>query len=366
MMSNTIDKGRRVPMYVQCAGVLRSAIGQGRYTPGEFLPAERELSREFGVNRLTLRKGLAELVREGLLENIPGAGNRVVRQAPLCIQRFMVACVMQRQGPSPERSPFYADILQGIEGVVSPAGHDLVVATMDPADLWGADGRPCAVPRNLKSHFDGVILIDGITDALIMAYQKRGVPVALVDRPCSLRGVAGVTIDNFNGARTAAQYLIERGHTRMAYVGALPDPVSGERFNGFRAGLEEAGLGFSRRDFIEAGYLIESAHEAMLKYVRKNRSRLPTAVCAINDETAIGVMKALQESSIRIPDDMAVMGFDDISWAAHTNPPLSTVRMPRKQMGELAAQMLLRQLTHPSEPRSSLVLQTELVPRVSA
>jgi len=364
-MMNNIDKNVRIPVYLQCATVIRKAIEDGRYGVGAFLPSERELSREFNINRLTLRKGLAELVRQGLLENIPGAGNRVVTQTPQRVQRYTIACMMLRQGKAPTLSPFYADIIEGIEGVISSAGYDLVVTTLDPSDLWGEDDRPRAAPRNAKMHFDGVILIDGITDELILTYHKKGIPLVLVDRPSSIKGVPGVTVDNRKGAYDAARYMIDQGHRHIAYAGAASDPISDERFSGFKQALDEANITFLKRDFMESGYLIDSSYAVVSRYVSKNRDKLPTAICAINDEAAMGAMKALQERDIPVPEEISVIGFDDIAWSAHTQPPLSSVRMPRKQMGEIAAQMLLQQLTQPTAGVSQVVLQTELIIRDS-
>jgi DNA-binding LacI/PurR family transcriptional regulator len=370
-----VDKKKPVPLYLQCAEVLASRIRQKNYSVGYFIPSERDLSREFKVARLTVRKSLSELVRRGLLESVPGAGNRVVTAEKSVDHLLVIRCVIVRNVRPVSLSPFYADIFSGIEQETARSGCQLVFSAFEKKELWDANGKARAADvrtraaRMLKEGgFNGIIFIDGVPDEFVLAIQKSGVPVVLADKSMAYPGVSSVVPDNISGARDAARYLLDLGHRRIAFLAAPQDPVVEARYKGFLKAHEEAGVRFDSKLFIRGGYEIGPAHAAMKEFLARRRKQdLPTAVFAINDEAAIGVMKALQAHGVKVPDNVSVIGFDDIAWASHTEPPLTTIRIQREEMGRLAANLLIRQIeAGPGKaPATKLLMQTELVVRES-
>ncbi|OQW97038.1 MAG: hypothetical protein BWK77_02820 [Verrucomicrobia bacterium A1] len=366
MTRASIDKTRRVPLHQQCVDLVSKAIRSGEYRPGEFLPSERQLSEQLKINRLTLRKGLAALVRQGLIENVPGAGNRVVAPRKDAATTRVIACVMLRRIGSPTLSPYYADVFAGIEEEITDRGYQLVFASVREEDLWNDDGHPRANPRSAKpGRFDGVILVGGLSDELALAYRAKGVPVVLVDKQVAGADIPSVVPDNRGGAAECARHLVQLGHRKIAFLGARRDPVVTARFEGMTGVLAAAGASFNDRDFIEGDYEIEPARRAMKRYLAENARRLPTAVFAINDEAAIGALRALREAGLKVPGDVSVAGFDDIVLAAQADPPLTTVRIPRKEMGRSAAATLLSRLSSRPGPAARMVVQTELIARQS-
>jgi DNA-binding LacI/PurR family transcriptional regulator len=371
----SIDKKKHVPFYVQCADVIAGRIRKKDYPVGAFIPSERDLCREFKVARLTVRKSLSELVRRGLLESVPGAGNRVVTPGKEPARALAIRCVTVRNVRPVSLSPFYADIFSGIEQETARSGCQLVFSAFEKTELWDANGKAKAsdvrtrAARMLKEGgFSGVIFIDGVPDEFVLAVHKSGVPLVLADKTIAHSSVSSVVPDNTSGARDAARYLLDLGHRRIAFLAAPQDPVVEARYQGFLKAHEEVGARFDPKLFIRGGYEIGPAHAAMKEFlVRHKKQDLPAAVFAINDEAAIGVMKALQAQGVKVPDDVSVIGFDDIAWASHAEPPLTTIRIQREEMGRLAANLLIRQIeAGPGKaPATKLLLQTELVVRKS-
>ncbi|MFH0878633.1 MAG: GntR family transcriptional regulator [Lentisphaerota bacterium] len=364
-MKKTLDTTKRIPFYQQCSSFISKSIEEGHYAIGEFLPPERELSEQFGVNRLTLRKGLAELIRQGVLESVPGAGNRVVMKQGKVHNTKLVGCIINRLVGVRTLSPYYADIFSGIEAGITDMGYNLVFYSVKNADLWAPDGSPLITTQAINTRFSGVLIIGGLPEELASAYLKKGIRVVCVDHFIGRNRLSCVAPDNRGGALEMGRYLVRLGHKRMAFLAAKKDPVVDSRFEGFTQALKEAGCSFHPKDYINGGYEIRPAYHAMKNFLAEHRRNPPTAIVSINDEAAIGAMKALQEAGLQVPRDVSVSGFDDISWSAHSSPPLTTVRIPRDEMGRLAAQMLISQLESGKTTPATTLLNTELVVRES-
>lgn len=272
---------------------------------------------------------------------------------------------MLRHAGMPLMSPYYADIFRSIEEEVAARGHDMIFTSVPYTALWAANKHPRAVPLMPKNNpYKGALLIGGLTDNFAMAYQQMGIPVVLVDKP-AVAGISSVMPDNVRAAACAARHLIGLGHRRIAFLGARPDPVVEARFSGFKSALRRAGLEFDPQDYIHGSYSTHGAFDATRTYLKQRRKQLPTAILAVNDEAAIGVIRALQASRISVPGRMSVMGFDDIAPAAESNPPLTTVRIPRREIGKLAAQRLFARIEDPTAAPSAILLPTRLVVRES-
>lgn len=364
-MSQAVNRERRVPCYQQCAAFIAQSIEEGRYSIGEFLPPERELSRQFCVNRLTLRKGLQELVKRGVLESVPGSGNRVVLKQGTRREARVIGCVMKRHVGVRTLSPYYADIFGGIESAVTETGYSLVFSSVKDDDLWAFDGTSRVLPQAINPNLSGVLMVGGVCDELAAAYRRRGADVVYVDRCVVDRGLSSIVPDNRGGAYEMARYLLGLGHRRIAFLGARLDPVVAARMEGLAAALDEAGLAFREEDFIVGDYEIRPACLAVRRFLAERKGDLPTAIMAVNDEAAMGALKAVQEAGLHVPRDISVAGFDDIQWAVHTDPPLSTVRIPREEMGYVAARVLMDELDQRSGAPLTTVMRTEVVVRES-
>lgn len=262
-------------------------------------------------------------------------------------------------------SPYYADIFEGIEQEVAAHHGEMLFTSIPYTALWMPNHRPRTVPlMPKKNRFQGALLVGGLTDNLAIAYREKGISVMLVDKP-AVAGLSSIMPDNLNAASKATRYLIKLGHRRIAFLGGPSDPVADARYEGFLSTVRKAGLTFDTKDFIRGSYGTDTSAAAMTDYLRHRKRNLPTAILAINDEAALGAIRALQVENISVPKQMSVMGFDDISKAADSEPPLTTMHIPRREMGRLAANALFAQIEDPATPPAVVKLRTDLVIRDS-
>lgn len=265
---------------------------------------------------------------------------------------FAVGVVIhERHLPLDERS-FYGVILATIESEVALHGYHVVFATM----------RDHLVPRCIQEgRVDGVVFLGTDIPPEGVREVNAKMPVVLVDH--HLPGVVSVVGDNVGGGKRAVQHLLDHGHSRIAFVAeTLADPSFRERFEGYKEGLHEHGLPLRKRWVIEGGRRPDSDRRAMERFLRL--PTLPTAIFAANDFMAVGAIRALIEAGFGVPGDVAVVGFDDGALATVVQPSLTTVRVPRVEMGKVAAQALLELLRGEEVPLLS-VLPTPLTVRAS-
>jgi LacI family transcriptional regulator len=186
----------------------------------------------------------------------------------------------------------------------------------------------------------------------------------LVDHRGGDEKAPAVAAANWQGAYKATEYLIELGHRRIGFItGAMDQICAQDRSAGYEAALADHGITFDPELVFEGDFfrpLGYAGARALLEL-----SHPPTAIFASNDVSAFGVMEAVREHGLRIPDDVSIVGFDDIPQAAHVHPPLTTVRQPLEEMGRAATRMLLEHIQDPLHPPERVQLPTELVLRQS-
>jgi DNA-binding LacI/PurR family transcriptional regulator len=254
-------------------------------------------------------------------------------------------------------NPFMGELMQGLGELFEQ--HDLSVLLVPPLNgsLEGAI-RQASV--------DGFISL-GLNpdDPELDTLDRIGIPVVLVDSEAS-ESHPTVNVDDAGGAEEAAQHVLDLGHRRIAVIGLPParahvhrTPTAIRRMAGYEAAIDRAGA--PRPNFLTAGISVaEGAHA--FDSLPKGKRR-PTAVLAMSDMVAIGVMSAAQAAGLRVPEDLSVVGFDDIPMSSWTNPPLTTVRQPTVEKGRLAAHLLIqiikgRAAESPSPLSTSLVIRS--------
>jgi LacI family transcriptional regulator len=251
--------------------------------------------------------------------------------------------------------PYYAQVIAGFESEVVRQGSSVMVLA--------THGRPAAdqMVRDLAGRIDGLVVMDQtIPDATVGDLAEVGVAVILLARP-ELPGL--VTVRSRNDAAMAlTRHLFSHGRRRLCFLGDPErSPDIRERWQGFVRAHREAGLTPPPGPVPCQGFEAEHGYRAALE-VFCGESRPDGIVCA-NDEVASGVYRAAAESGRRIPDDVAVTGWDDVNLAAHLSPPLTTVRQPMRQLGATAARLLFDRIE--GRPVASEVLDAELTIRES-
>jgi LacI family transcriptional regulator len=257
---------------------------------------------------------------------------------------------------------YFTEIIQGVEETLQRAGLSMVLtATHDEARRhrrWMA--------RVLEHGTDGAILVlpdENLAD--LEGLRSHGIPVALVDdRGESSADVPSVGATNFAGGFAAMEHLLSLGHRRIAVVGGPPYRSTRARIAGCRTALQEAGVMPDPLLERPGAFVQETGYEAAMALLRLPEP--PTAIFAGSDLQAMGVYRALYELGLRVPDDVSVVGFDDIPLASLLTPALTTVRQPVREMGALATRMLLRIIAGETLESTRVELATSLVVRESS
>ncbi|WP_194895096.1 LacI family DNA-binding transcriptional regulator [Catenulispora pinisilvae] len=257
--------------------------------------------------------------------------------------------------------PWIGEVIQGAVDVVESGEFGVMLFTCNQGDQ---SMRRFASQVNAKA-FDGLLVIepDGTLD-YITELHTNGLPVVLIDDRESRPGFASVATTNRAGGRQVAHHLLEIGRRHPVVVTGNPGfGCVTERLEGFTDVFEQAGIPLPAEAVLEGDFSIESGHAAVAGALARGVEF--DSVFAHNDLSAAGALQALREAGIAVPGDVAVVGFDDVEFTALTEPPLTTVRQPLRELGATAARMLTAHLGGEALPTEPVVIPTDFVIRGS-
>lgn len=324
----------------------------------------REVAKLAGVSVATVSRvlnshpsvasDLADRVRSAIrsLEQadgpVPGPSRRVVVAFPRRIEEYE---------PDPMGGAFYGQVLTGMHQIFVEGGHDLSLVPYDPSD------EAEAIVKAQQERFDGLILMGAdSSDALAREAQARGMPVIVVDK--QVRGVDSVVSDNLGGAIEVTEHVLQAGYRNLVYLcETLTDPSFLARKQGFEQAIAQSGLSGLNVRCVEVGRGWIDAPTVMNQLYEE--LPLPIAVVAGNDMTALHILAMAQAKGLSVPNQLGMAGFDDIALAARVDPPLTTVRIDKMEMGRLAARRVLERLTMPDLLPITITMHVALVVRHS-
>jgi DNA-binding LacI/PurR family transcriptional regulator len=256
--------------------------------------------------------------------------------------------------------PFFAGMVRGVSGALAETGVQLLLLIAQDLPDRGRLERYV-----VGGHVDGVLLasLHG-DDPLPATLERAGVPAVQVGRPAGATPASYVDADNRGGASKAVGHLAGRGRRRIATIaGPLDMSVGRDRLDGYRDGLAAAGLA-EAGELVEAGDFGEESGAAAMERLLALPGRPVDAVFAASDLMAAGALRALRTAGRRVPEDVAVVGFEDSAVARYAQPPLTTVRQPIEEMGRQATRLLLTEVAG-GRGRMRLILDVDLVVRAS-
>ena len=256
--------------------------------------------------------------------------------------------------------PYFTEVLGGIAEVVVAAGYTITLS------LSAHDESADAYRRVLESRrADGVILLAApMDDVNALRLAASGLPTVFLGEWSNQPTVHSVSIDDRGGALAVVTHLLEQGYTRIAHLTGKPGHASAlAREQGYRAALAAAGRVPAPELVAPGDFSAESGRAAMLAVL--DSGACPDAVFAASDEMAIGALQTLQQRGLRVPEQIAVAGFDDIGLASVMNPPLTSVHHPMREMGHAAAELLLGQINGDLQHPVRRVFATHVVVRAS-
>lgn len=339
--------------------------------PGAGLSAGKEMSignvaEQAGVSVATVSRVLnghanvrAE-TRDKVLAAVAASGYRVnelARNLRTAESRLLLTMVPD------VGNPFYAEIVRGIDSVARQHGYFMLLCDT------GAD------PGRERSYFDllrrrradGAICLDPATVQQALAEESVALPWVACCEFDTAVGVPYVGIDNHRAAGDAVRHLLSRGHRRIALINSGDGYLyARQREQGYLDALREAGIAPHEPWVVHLNSLDYEAGASAAATLMSRGADAPSAIFAVSDTLATGVMKGLRSVGKRVPDDVAVVGFDDISLAAQVDPPLTTIAQPMRELGETAARLLLQRLANRAAQVPGVLLPHRLVVRGSA
>lgn len=266
-----------------------------------------------------------------------------------------------RQNPDQAYSDhFLPQVLSGVSRSTSSHNYRILFEPILPEHHSGAYTQLIH-----ERHVDGIILSGPrYDDTELVTLAAEGAHIVLIGQlPGS--DLPFIDVDNLGGARTATKHLIDLGHRSIGFIANAPQiyTASADRFAGYQAALQDAGISI-RQDFVRFGnFTVQSGYDRMTELL--NSKPVPTALFVASDTVALGAIQAVHEKGLKIPADVAIVGFDDIPLAAYIDPPLTTVRLPAYGLGWGAADLLIRLISNEEIKSSGVLLETELVIRDS-
>jgi DNA-binding LacI/PurR family transcriptional regulator len=392
---NMTLSSRSQPYYVQLADHYRQLILSGAIHPGERLEAEPEIAKRFSLARGTVRHALEILVTEGLLVSVRGKGTFACQQAPKECGK-LVGLIM----------PFIhdalgAEILKGVEARLRQDGYSLI---------FGSSEGDLAIEREQLHRLQtnqvcGLILMPSAKSregVMVSQGFSTGIPLVVVDREVPGYPAASIFVDNCGGARKAVEHLIQLGHRQIGCIthkGRISSVE--ERVRGYDEAMRAAGLlplapiyldwhgptgqglppAFNPEEMNPIDQMLQHPQEGVLHpyggvlhpqegaaYSQEGARypARPTALFCVNDFTAGAVMQHILLRGLRIPEDVALVGFDDIPLAPFLPVPLTTISQPRYEIGQRAADLLIHQIQCGPDEQARVILPTELVVRNSS
>jgi LacI family transcriptional regulator len=329
-------------------------------------PTLVEIAKQAGVSRSTVSRVInnhpnvdqatrarVRLVAESLnyQPNIAARGLAVGRTRILGLAIPMVVSALFSD-------PYFPILNQGITSMCNVMDHSVM--------LWLAEPE---YERRMVRQIMGGGMIDGVilasalmNDPILEALDKRGLPFVLIGKHVARDSVSYVDVDNKSASQEMVAYLLRLGNRRVATITGPRNMGAGvDRLEGYIAALHDRRVPFDPDLVVEGDFTEEGGYRAMQRLL----PLAPDAVFAASDIMAVGAMHAIHEAGLRVPEDIAVSGFDDIPLAARTNPPLTTVRQPIQRLGATAAETLIDLIDHPGTQPRRVLLTTELIIRAS-
>lgn len=329
------------------------------------MPGMREVAREAGVSLSTVSavlSGSEKYVSEEIRNKVLLAANKIGYRCPAKKKKAekVIAVVLPNI-----TSTFFSSLLSGIEDTATDEGYTLV---------FGNSGYHFSKERRFismiqKQSLQGVMIdtVCPITEEnayfeeLRRTFGSKDIPVILLERKIQEPNFGSVYVDHMNNAYQATKHLVQKGYRSIAHVaGKANNPLTVLRLNGYRKVLEEGGIPYDKELVASGDFSPNSGYIAMKKILGIRSDCM--AVFAANDQMAIGAMKAILSEGKRVPEDIAVVGIDNLSVSSMISPSLTTINVPTYQMGRTAVKLLM---DRSKEKRRSVKLPCNLIVRRS-
>ena len=326
-----------------------------------------DIAKRCGVSRSTVSRvinnhpNVSDKVRKRVQKEIKNTGFRphAAARALVSQRSWTIGLVLPRSVNSFFTDPYYPRLIQGIA-----QGCNQLKYTLGLYLLTDAEDEEEIFPRISRSgSLDGILFqSDQIGDQLIDRLAQSGIPMVIIGRPFHNDNISYIDIDNVSAAKTAMRHLISLKYRRIGTItGPLNTTVGIDRKNGYLQALQEEGYPINEKLIVEGDFTEDKGYAGMLKILPEK----PDAVFVASDQMAIGAMRALREKGLRVPEDVAIIGFDDLPLSNSADLHLSTMHQPVSEFGVKAVEFLNDMIVNGTTPPRHIIMGAELVVRES-
>lgn len=354
------------PLHLQVYEFLRREIG-GNHFSGFKLPTERIFAEQFQVSRPTIHQAISILQKKGIVYSIQGKGTFIAKPGSkkekftLKKKTGVIGFCISISGRDAAADNFLSELLRGMEDETKKNNFYLLFTTVK---------NPVEEERTYKNlakngYVEGFILFSHpLLERYINEFEKRKLPFVTMGR---YKGKATYYVDDdgVQGGFLATTHLINQGCRRIAYInGPEGLTISENRLKGYKTALEKNGLQVDPSLILQSEFTEKNGYRAMAKLL-KEKKNFDGVVC-IDDATALGAMRAIQEKGLKIPEDIAVVGFNNSYFCSHLNPPLTSLEIFPYKMGASAIKMLIKLINNERVSKPSIIFKPKLVIRKSS
>jgi len=364
--TNGVQLLERKPLYLQVRQIIQQQLESGEYKEGHPLFTEQEFCQRYQVSRTTIRQAISELVRQGFLYQIPGKGTFVASDSTgrngLKTKTGSLGVIYLTTFGDITSDPFIFCIYRGIQKSASLSHYNILSFSAEMS--YSGQRR---LPRFIRERkIDGLILLGESDGRILQTIEKITLPHIFIDYYIrEKRGKNIILPDNKKGIEEAVKYLEKLGHRKIGIInGSQLYNNFRERREGYQSAFKKFKLPWREKWHLEVDIPINKQCLMELKNYFA-RPELPTAILIAYDRIAVECLKTIKARGLRIPEDISIIGFDDLEWSVHTEPPLTTIKVFREKMGELAVENLLKMIEEGKTEVPRVTVPTELIIRES-
>ncbi len=363
-----IEKKRFIPKYYQLQRALQRMVEKKALKAGDLMPSENELVEEYNVSKSTIRQALTNLVNEGFLSREQGKGTYVSN--PISGRHGMGMSKQIGLIVPDITHYFFPRVIRGIEDEAHDKNYHIILCNNDN----DVEKSIFYIQRFVReNNVIGLIVAPVQSNSylddnlkIIKELNESELPFVLIDR--YLPGVEAdyILSDNIEGGYQATTHLIEQGHRRIGYISELGCSTINDRLLGYRKALTEHGIEFDETLIYKCDKIMEAAGRLGMEYFLSMQHNRPTAIFATNDIVAKGAFEILKNAGLSVPEDFALVGYDDLDFVNILDVPLTTVAQPGYQIGQEAAKLLMNKIKGNSKNFQKIVLKSKLMIRNSS
>ncbi len=369
-MIRPLENHSSLPLNKQLVNFLIEEIISQNFRPNDRFYTYREIAEKYKTSIITVKLAIKDLIDREMLYLKSRKGTfvknaKVLYNPSPAVSRIITFFCPLMGGPT-WLNPYYSIILTNLESRLEKEGYNLEVISLNSES--GKREKYNKLLANIaQNKTSGIFLAtDALEEEFISRVMETGIPAVIVDGPTCDNNLHHVTIDDVRGAKTAVEYLIKNGHRKIAYLGvSLNHRASRLRLEGYKKALESHNIKINEKWIITKKKKIHFYTGVESMEILLKQKELPSAIFAIDDGFAFGAMRAIKQFNLKIPDDISIIGFDDIEMAAHMHPALTTMHVDREKMGMLAAKRMLDLIQGKEIEKNKIIIKPRLVKRES-